>query len=89
MKYPFKVEEEYPVIVQVAIKAGLTTEETTFLLALRHIFADMLFLPGQQNNEYGMLEVAHEGLESQAECMAKKLRESLMLARENLKGVKV
>jgi len=75
--WPVDVKEEYPIIVAAAINEGLSTEETTVLLALRHM------TDGEPGVEYG-LEEEDRGLKAQAMAMARRLRENLKIARENL-----
>jgi len=76
--WPVDVKEEYPVIVAVAVTEHLTTEETTFLLALRHM------TDGEPGAEYGLIE-EDRGLKAQATAMARLLRKSLKEAREHLR----
>jgi len=76
--WPVDVKEEYPIIVAAAIKEGLSTEETTVLLALRHM------TDGEPGVEYG-LEEEDRGLKAQAEAMARRLRKNLKEAREHLR----
>lgn len=62
-------KEEWPLLIEIARKQNLDTEQTIILLASREVING---LPGY---EFRILEAKEKNLECQAELMAKKIKE--------------